>query len=88
VVAAGLGRVVGGAGRVRLKGSVASSARSPYTSQVETWWKRWNFSTPTRRTASHKRWVPTTFVSKNTPGFVIAYELCDSAAKLTIVSIS
>jgi hypothetical protein len=41
-----------------------------------------------RRTASHKVCVPTTFVRKNTPGFVIAYELWDSAAKFTMASIS
>ena len=33
-------------------------------------------------------WVPMTFVRKKRPGLSTASELCDSAAKWTIVSIS
>ena len=75
MVAAGLRRVVGRAGRVRrrlgerlgrVEGEIAVDlARRDVVEAVEA-------STPTRRTASHSVCVPTTLVRKNTPGFVIA----------------
>ena len=44
-------------------------------------------STPTWRAASSMVWVPSTLVRKKSPGFSTARELCDSAAKWTMVSI-
>jgi len=53
------------------------------TREGETWWKR---ATPTRRHASSKRCVPSTFVRKNRAGSSTARLLCDSAAKFTTAS--
>ena len=52
-------------GESSLNVSSESSGRSPYTSHVETWWKR---STPWRRAASSSSCVPTTFVRAKRPG--------------------
>ena len=48
----------------------------------------WNRATPCRRAASSRVWVPSTLVRKNRAGSRMARLLCDSAAKLTIMSIS
>ncbi len=63
-----------------MKGRAAGSrGRSPYTSQVEMWW-RW--TPPTRRQASSRRCVPSTLVAKNRAGSSTARLLCDSAAEV------
>ena len=48
----------------------------------------WNRATPWRRAASARVWVPITLVWKNRVGSRMARLLWDSAAKLTITSIS
>ena len=48
----------------------------------------WNRVTPWRRAASARVWVPSTLVRKNRAGSRMARLLWDSAAKLTMTSIS
>ena len=71
-------------GVVSVNRAESSSARSPYTSSVDTWCSR----TPCRRTASSTVNVPTTLVCRNGAGSASELSSWVSAAKCTTASAS